>query len=350
MPVLLHPGGAAVVDQPIDVQQAIAAAWPPDSWRDVNVLAAVSGGADSVALLRALVELKTGGEGALHAAHLNHALRGAQSDADEQFVRDLCAKLLVPLHVDRADVVTAAQLAGDGLEAAARAARYEFFQRAAGQCGARFVATAHTADDQVETILHRLLRGTGVAGLAGMAAARELAAGVTLIRPLLDVRREDVLAYLERRGQTFREDVSNEDPRFTRNRLRGDLLPKLRAEYNPAVDRALLRLGTLAGECQSVIDGLLAQLDERAHVEVAEEGELRIGCSALRGQPPYLVREWLIRLWQAHGFPQQAMGRAEWRALAEMIAAPEDEAVPPRDLPGGIRATKEGDRLALAHP
>ena len=195
-----------------------AEAWPPSQWANVTVVVAVSGGCDSVALLRAMAALKAGGEGRLCAAHLNHQLR-PDAETDERFVVELCGRLGVPCEVGRMDVGRLAAQAGEGLEAAARKARYRFLKQTAGRLGARFVATAHTADDQAETILHRIVRGTGIRGLAGMARARRLG-HATLVRPLLGVRRAELQAYLDAIGQPCRHDPSNLDPRFTRNRIR----------------------------------------------------------------------------------------------------------------------------------
>ena len=152
----------------------LAAAWPPEDWQDVTVVLAVSGGADSVALLRAMTAVRGGGEGRLAAAHLNHQLRGAESDGDEAFVVELCGRLGIACEVGRTPAGELAAESGDGIEAAARDARYRFLAATAARLGARFVATAHTADDQAETILHRILRGTGIGGLAGIARTRPL--------------------------------------------------------------------------------------------------------------------------------------------------------------------------------
>ena len=167
---------------PHPLELKLAAAWPPSDWADVTVLVAVSGGGDSVALLRAMTALETGGQGRICVAHLNHQLR-PDADEDERFVVELSRRLGVACEVERVAVDRLAAQAGDGLEAAARSARYRFLEQAAGRLGARFVATAHTADDQAETILHRIVRGTGVRGLAGMARVRPLG-HATLIRPL----------------------------------------------------------------------------------------------------------------------------------------------------------------------
>src|SRR5262245_22639104 len=182
----------------------LAAAWPPANWQDVTVLVAVSGGADSAALLRGLVEIRAAGEGRLIAAHFNHKLRGAESDADQAFVEQLGRELGVK--------VVAGRRAGEGglaTEESLREARYEFLTSISGVYGARYVATAHTADDQVETVLLNVLRGTGLAGLAGIPRIRQLAEATTLIRPLLDVTRADVLEFLAGLKQPFREDASN---------------------------------------------------------------------------------------------------------------------------------------------
>ncbi len=227
----------------------LAAAWPPRQWADLTVLAAVSGGADSVAMLRALVAVKPPGDGRLVVGHLNHRLR-EDADADERFVAELSGRLGLECCCGRLEPASLTE-AGRGLEAAAREARYRFLRTTAERLGARYVACGHTADDQIETVLHRILRGTGIAGLAGMPAAR-LSEAVTLVRPLLGARRSELLEYLDRIGQPYRQDRSNLDRRFTRNRLRHDLLPHLAEHYNPAVGDALLRLARLAGEIQEV--------------------------------------------------------------------------------------------------
>ena len=165
----------------------LAASWPPEDWKDLTVLAAVSGGGDSVALLRGLAALKLPGEGRLIAAHVNHKLRGADSDADQAFVQELCGQLGLACEVATAAVDPTAGSRGQGIEATARRARYAVLEEMAGRVGARFVVTAHTADDQAETILHRILRGTGIRGLSGMSRSRRLGPA-TLLRPLLGYR------------------------------------------------------------------------------------------------------------------------------------------------------------------
>jgi tRNA(Ile)-lysidine synthase len=330
-------------------ERKLAAAWPPQVWHEVSVLVAVSGGSDSVALLRAMTALKTGGQGRLWAAHFNHRLRGGESEADEAFVVDLCRRLSIPCDVRRA---AAGQMAGDpsrGLESAARTARYDFLQQAAARLGARYVVTAHTADDQAETILHRIIRGTGIAGLAGMARARPLGPAATLIRPLLGFRRVELFEYLDDTGQSYRSDSSNADVRFTRNRIRHHLLPGLARRFNSGVVEAVLRLGSLAGEVQAVVERLVEGLAERSLIEEGPD-MARIRMAPLAGEPRYLVRELLVSVWRRLDWPLQAMGFAQWELLAEMISASQDDRLTtPRKqmFPGQVLAETHTEQLVL---
>ncbi len=324
------------------LESSLSEAWPPSQWANVTVVVAISGGCDSVALLRAMAVLKAGGGGRLRAAHLNHQLR-PDADADERFVVGLCGRLGVPCEVGRMDVGRQAAQSGEGLETAARKARYRFLEETAGRLGARFVATAHTADDQAETILHRIVRGTGIRGLAGMTRARRLG-HATLVRPLLDLRRAELRAYLDALAQPFRHDPSNLDPRFTRNRIRLGLLPRLQAGYNPAVVEALLRLGTLAGQSTAVIDGLVDQCFDRCVTSNAD-GAAQIALGALAAEPPYLVRELLMAVWRRQNWPMQAMGMAKWDELAGLAlgAAPTAR----RDFPGGVTVEVAAGEMRL---
>ena len=252
----------------MSLPELLAAALPPEEWSEITVLLAVSGGPDSVALLRAMSELKSkcGGAGRLIVGHFNHRLR-PDSAEDAQFVAELSSQLKLPFYQGEADVARLAAFQGDGVEAAARAARYGFLQQTAERLGARYVATAHTADDQIETVLFNILRGTGLSGLAGMERARPLGSAVSLIRPWLAVRRSEVMTYLDMIGQTYRTDPTNAGSDFTRNRLRNELLPLLREKFNPEVDDALSRLSQLAGDVQRLIESLAEDLLERAQAQ-----------------------------------------------------------------------------------
>lgn len=201
---------------------------------------AVSGGADSVALLHLLHGALPGRGVALVALHLNHGLRGPDSDSDEAFVHELATSLALDFHSERA-VLNAD---GANLEAEARQARLDFFRRKAQELSLAAVATGHTLDDQAETVLFRLLRGTGVQGLSAILPwTRE-----GLVRPMLRVRREELRAWLRERNLPWREDLSNADPRFSRNRIRAEVLPALVRDWNPNLAEALTRLARQARE------------------------------------------------------------------------------------------------------
>ena len=328
----------------MNLEARLRNAWPPDEWHDVTVLAAVSGGADSVALLRALRAVQVPGPGRLVVAHFNHALR-AEADADEAFVMELASSLGLECLVGRSRRQPDAAAPVARIEESARHERYEFLGERANHVGARYVATAHSADDQAETVLHRILRGTGIAGVAGMRRARALGEGVTLIRPLLGARRAELAAYLESLGQTFREDATNAERRFTRNRLRHDLLPQLAEQYNSNVVDALLRLSQLASGAQQVIDSQVAALIQRA--VTFETHRVTYNLSQLVTEPRYLVRELLVACWRRQGWPEQAMGFAEWDSLADHLLAPETKTGPLRVLPGRIAVVRRADTLVL---
>jgi tRNA(Ile)-lysidine synthase len=308
-------------------------------------------------MLRAALALKgeAGGSGRLFVAHLNHALRGRDADADQAWLRALCDRLAMPLEIGHTDVRKIAETQGDGLEAAARTARYDFLRQTAERLGARFVATAHTLDDQVETLLQRILRGTGLAGLVGIPQTRPLSPSITLVRPLLAARRPEVLDYLAAIGQDFRTDASNLDPRFTRNRIRNELLPLLREHYNAEADAALLRLAAHARESQKVIADLAADLarqcvaiDRSPPTATGRGGEdriIRIDCRPLSDKPAVLIREVCKIAWSEVRWPQQAMGFDHWQQLAEMAAADGD--VPAVTMPASVRAGREKHLLVL---
>ncbi len=211
--------------------------------RGERVLCAVSGGPDSVALLHALWSLRDDLGISLYVAHLNHSFRGAESDADAQYVCDLATNLGLECIVEKVDVPAIRQALRMSPEEAARMVRYEFLERVSLQIGAKKVAFGHTADDQVETVLLNLLRGTGVDGLSGMPPVRG-----KIIRPLIEARRPDVEAYIEANHLHPRLDATNLMATYTRNRIRLDLLPMLRREYNSDIDTAILRLAELARE------------------------------------------------------------------------------------------------------
>jgi tRNA(Ile)-lysidine synthase len=208
-----------------------------------RVAVAVSGGADSVALFRLLQEFAPELGITLLLAHFNHQLRREESNADEHFVEDLARHANIVFIREREDVASAAKREGWNLEDAARRLRYQFLESIVASGRVTRVAVAHTADDQAETILGRLIRGTGISGLVGIHPVLG-----HIVRPLLDVRRSELRKFLERRGQGWREDSSNLDLRRLRARLRHRLLPVLECEFSGAVVGRLCELARIAGE------------------------------------------------------------------------------------------------------
>lgn len=327
----------------------VAFAWPLDRWTSRKVIVAISGGPDSVALLRALVAVHRSAEGTgkIVAAHFNHRLRGAESDEDESFVRELCDKLGIELFVGHAARSIEDNKERRGLEGSAREARYDFLRQLALSEGARYVAVAHTADDQAETILHHILRGTGLAGLRGMPRVRKLTEGVSLIRPLISFSRQDLRDYLAAIGQAYRTDSSNADTDRTRNRIRRQLLPHLAKRYNAEVAGALSRLGRLAGEAQEVIEQLAADVARKGIFSREGKEQMVLEAAAFAAAAPIVVREALIWIWRELEWPRDAMGLEEWEALAEMVTQ-QQPVITSKNLPGRVSARRIGERLVLS--
>lgn len=206
----------------------------------------LSGGADSVALLRALAERRAELGLVLHAAHLHHGLRGKEADGDLAFCRDLAGELKVEFHAAQVDVATEARIHGESVEEAARRLRYAWFRQLLADLPLDALATAHTLDDQAETVLAKFLRGAWTEGLSGIHPVVEFAEG-KILRPLLRVRREEIVAYLRGLAQPWREDSTNQQTEYTRNRIRHELLPEL-ANWNPQIREKLTQMAELARE------------------------------------------------------------------------------------------------------
>ncbi len=230
-----------------------------------RLCAAVSGGADSVALLLSLhaansLPREPLGVG-LSVAHVHHGLRGADADADLAFVEALCARLDLPLHLHRVSVPDRVEATGESVEEAARNLRYAFFDSLIASGQADSVLTAHTLDDQAETVLLKLLRGAWTEGLGAIHPVVEVKGPRPgkILRPLLGVRRSQIEGFLRDAGQPWREDASNAETIYTRNRVRHQLMPLLR-EFNPAIDQALANVSELARADEAHWERTLAQI------------------------------------------------------------------------------------------
>jgi tRNA(Ile)-lysidine synthase len=301
--------------------------------RSRRLLVAVSGGADSVALLHLLVE---GGWRELVVCHLDHDLRGRASVGDARFVARLAASLGLEAEMGRAAVVMAALRDRVSVEVAARAARRSFFAACAGRHGCRRVVLGHHADDQAETVLLNLLRGSaGLAGMAAVSGHRVDGRRLLFLRPLLGVRRSALREWLAERGLGFREDASNAAPVTPRNRLRHEALPLLAGIVGRDPVPALLRATRIAAETRAA----LAELRPALHVE-DPQGRLHLG--PLRALPAALqesiLHDWLGR----HG-----VAGLSAKLLAAARAVAEPGGAPALVLPGGRRLRRRGGRLFL---
>jgi len=310
-----------------------------------GVLVALSGGADSVALALILHELSASGALPLRLtlAHLNHGLRGADADADEEFCRHLAAELGLPIVASRADV-KGDRRRGESLEEAARRVRYRFLTQAAQAERCAAVAVGHQADDVAETVLMRLLRGCGLRGLGAMAPARASAApDVRIVRPLLETGSDELCAMLQRRRQPWREDKSNRDRRFLRNRVRHDLLPGLATQraslcamnssacaLNEAMDRVLdahWDALCVAASADAV------ELDAERYAELAPA----LRKLAVRRAVSALLRE----------DEQPSLTREHYDEARDLAAAGVGAAV---SLPGGLVAAREHGIICIVRP
>lgn len=324
---------------PNDPQRRVAARltrWLGRSIRS-RIVVAVSGGGDSVALLRLLHAAVPGSGDRLVVAHMDHGVRGDDARADAAFVAELAGTLQLPCVLGRWSPRRSHHFESD-----ARAARYAWLREVAAEHQARAVAVGHTRDDQAETVLFRVLRGTGLRGLAGMPSRRVLGPGVHLIRPVLGETREELRRYLDSIGQAYREDASNAGVDRSRARIRNDLLPRLAEEYNPRVVDALARLGRLARQADHAArrqaDAQLAAVSLGT-----DEREIRLDRAALATMPAYEAAEVLRLAWRRAGWPEREMSWKRWRRLVVLTRRRSGRV----SIGHGVDAVAAGDRFRL---
>jgi tRNA(Ile)-lysidine synthase len=307
--------------------------------RDTRVVVALSGGADSVALLHVLREIAAeknpDGFHVVGAAHLNHQLRGLEADQDEEFCEHLAAASALPIDVERIDIGGLARETGASVEQAAHTARHQFFERAAAQLNATAVAVAHTRDDQAETFLLRLLRGAGPRGLGGMHPRSGL-----VIRPFLETSRAEVRAFLHEQHFEFREDASNADRTIPRNRIRHELIPYLETRFSPGIVDVLDREAAIAREDAEFLEKAAAAASSRLMVPTPQG--IEVGVSALLAEPPAIARR-VIRLAQQIASGGRFVG---FEAVDAVLAFAVSNSTGSLDLPGH-RVNRRGDTIVL---
>ncbi len=307
-----------------------------------KLVVAVSGGADSVCLLHILANLQLKLE--LHIAHLNHQLRGADSDADAAYVAGLARKLKIPSTIEKRDVKGYQAEQRLSLEEAAREVRYRFLAELAKSIGAERVAAGHTKDDHIETILMHLIRGSGTRGMRGLQPSTLWQSGnesLVIVRPLLEISHQETEEYCRQHNITPRLDASNLSLSPLRNRVRQQLMPLLES-YNPAVAEALLRTGRIADDDITFLDEQVARLWDK--VIQQEEKTIIIDKAAFQPLPPALKR-YLLR-----AAVEKLLGSAkdvEMRHIEEMMSLTTKPAGKKLSLPGGLTFAIEYERYLL---
>jgi tRNA(Ile)-lysidine synthase len=313
-----------------------------------KVVVAVSGGPDSVCMMHVLNSLKEVLDIQVHVAHLDHGLR-SESGADAEYVANLASSLGIPTTIEKRDVAEWRSKRKISLEEAAREVRYRFLGDTARQTGAKRVVVGHTRDDQAETTLMHILRGSGIQGLRGLRPASHIPYGagedgIWVIRPLLEITRHETEAYCTANGLQPRKDTSNDQVRFLRNRIRLELIPLLR-QYNADIDGALLRLADLAGEDTDFIDEQAAAVCRSL---VTGEGHLTcLDSGKLRGLPLALQRRiFRIMIERACGSLKD-IESVHVDALIRLLFSNTGRSV---YLPGGAVVTNERNRMVVTAP
>ncbi|MGR3218679.1 MAG: tRNA lysidine(34) synthetase TilS [Candidatus Anammoxibacter sp.] len=292
-----------------------------------SVIIAVSGGADSVALTHVLCGICRKKEPGckLYIAHLNHKLRGSESDEDSEYVKHLARQLNLPIFTEEIDITSVSKKLRLSIEEAARVERYTFLERCANEVGASHVAVAHTADDNIETLLQRIIRGTGILGLRGIVPERLISgrSNVILIRPFLDIWKKTILTYLNEKGITYRTDSSNLQTKYLRNRIRLELLPLLEAKYNNQIKHALTNLGAIFNENNKLIDELSFSLLKDATIK-KETDKYTLDKQILLKSPEIIQQKVVNDIFNNLGAPLKHIGYRQYNEVLQFIKDSKD--------------------------
>ena len=321
----------------------LAESFPPKRWEGMTILAACSGGADSVALVRGLVELRSRTT-TIVVGHFNHRLRGSESDQDQAFVENLAAQYGLPFDtntlVDGSNQPESVEgpTKPERDESSLRKSRYDFLHNACHRHGARYLLTAHTSNDQAETVLFRLFRGSGLTGLAGITPFRELYLGSDLVlaRPMLGVSRAQVLEFLAERQQDYRQDSSNESLQYTRNWIRHQLVPVIQSRMGEDAIPAVIRASESIREIVEWIDRLSITWISSS-VEFSR-GEVRIARVTAEQTEWPLFHASLKKIWLHQNWPLGDMTQQQWNKIRQFIhsSTPVGEVLKTQ-LPGSIQ-------------
>ena len=319
---------------------AVRAALTDIGVRDETVAVAVSGGPDSVALLHLLFRLREEFGLRLHVAHLNHMLRGENGARDARFVAELARTLDLPCTCEERDVHAYQQAsANSSLEDAARQVRYQFLNETADRVGASRIALGHMADDQAETVLLHLVRGTGLSGLRGMLPVRG-----RIIRPVLTVRRDEIAEFLRAEGIAYCSDETNESRQFARNKIRADVIPLLQREFNPRVVESIVRTAQVVRSAEEWTHIELSRSFDRLVKERDERG-LTFSADALINAPAMLRRMAIRRAIRECAAETLNLGLSHVEATEALLFSADRTGQ--ISLPGGLLAKRTEDRLEI---
>jgi tRNA(Ile)-lysidine synthase len=310
--------------------------------RGDHLLVAVSGGPDSVSLLRAMVLLSSEYELRLTTAHLNHGLRGAEAQREEAFVRSLCVGMGVACICKTVDIRMLQRGRGMSLEEIGREQRYKFLDETAETCGALKIATGHHRDDQAETVLINLLRGSGLEGLKGIPPVRD----GRIIRPLLHVGRSEILEFLNSEGMTYMMDSSNLSPLFLRNRVRHELIPELTLRYNPAIVEVLSHTAEIIRKEDDYLQAMVRQIMSQWGV-VPGVTEIQLPLAAFLDLHEALQGRVIKCLLEGAALPGYRIGYRHIEAVLAFSCRSSGRRAS-LDLPGLIRVEREGTFLRIA--
>lgn len=290
-----------------------------------HMLVAVSGGLDSAVLMGLLAEIRDEMSLEVVVGHFDHQWR-PESEQDAIFVMEEAARYGFSCHLGRPEHPPTDT---ERNEATAREQRYEFLLETALKQNCSVILTAHTADDQVETVLHNMLRGTGLAGLSGMKPVRSLHPEVRLVRPFLEVSRAELETFATQNKVPFREDSTNQSLDYTRNQIRHEVLTWLESRGFESTRESILRLSRQADDIQESFVWVVGEVLDRALVSASAES-VELSKEMLEPLPRHLLRELFVELWRRQGWPRQQMGFSEWERLADLVKGPDRFHLPGR--------------------
>ena len=326
-----------------DLDNVLEQAFPAKQWRSFRTLVAVSGGPDSVALLRLMIaNANSAAKSNLIVAHINHRTRANQSVADAEFVKDLAKQHQLEFCLDSIPSAPAAErLQVTRSEESLRNARYERLVAMAGRLGCRYLVTGHHQDDQIETVLFRIFRGTGIAGLQGIPKRRVVNEALTIVRPLLNIRSSSLKEYLRSIKQDFRIDPTNAESSYTRNFLRNEILPSLEQRFGD-VAAAVARLSEHAQQTEAFLESSAEPL--LAAIILQTDHEVRLDQRLLIDQPDVLVQKLLLKIWADQQWPLQSMSAQWWQRLTQAIKQQQPQTL---NVPGPICFSIEKHQVTL---